>query len=127
MYQAAASIFDAACELQRLRAISAGMGDTNCSHFLLMPGDRLSVPFSVPPEQAQASIVLTAAAVGGSMSEHKVSVVLRMPGGKTLADEGTLARESDGRSERYAVARPGARHARDATTRMCRRNVHCCR
>jgi predicted component of type VI protein secretion system len=42
------------------------------------------------------------------MSEHKVSVVLRMPGGKTLADEGTLARESDGRSERYAVARPGA-------------------
>jgi hypothetical protein len=107
-YRAAASIFDAACELQRLRAISAGMGDTSCSHFLLMPGDRLSVPFSVPPEQAQASIVLTAAAVGGSMSETKVSMVLRMPGGKTLADEGTLARESDGRSERYAVARPGA-------------------
>lgn len=107
-YRAEPSIFDAACERQHQRAITLGLSEAACSRFLLMPGDRLSVPFAVPPEQAQASIVVSSMSVSDPDSEHKVGVVLRLPGGKTLADEGTLARESDGHIERYAIARPAA-------------------
>jgi hypothetical protein len=106
-HKTAGSIFDPACELQRLRALVAAAVQSGCSRFLLMRGDRLSVPFAVPPDQAQASIVLNAASADTPPGVG-LAVILRPPGGKRLLEDDVVAHESDGRGERYAVARPAS-------------------
>jgi hypothetical protein len=105
IYKTASSIFDPACELERVRGLVAGSGDVGCSRFLLMPGDRLSAPFYVPPEQAQGSVVLGAASPDTPPGVG-LGMVLRRPDGKILSPHDAMAHESDGRAERYAIATP---------------------
>jgi hypothetical protein len=104
-YKAAPAIFDPACEMERVRAVVAGSGGAVCSRFLLMPGDRLAVPFDVPPEQSQASIALSAVSAETPPAVG-LGIALRDPSDKVVVDGDVLAHESDGRGERYAIARP---------------------
>jgi hypothetical protein len=105
-YWAADTIFDPACEMERLRTLVSGGAHSPCSRFLLMPGERLQFPLEVPPEQAHGALVLTSTSLGDPAAPVSVDVNLRMPGGEEFTDEMAAAHEADGRTERYALSSP---------------------
>jgi hypothetical protein len=105
-YRPAGAIFDPACEMERLKALVAEGRGVVCSRFLLRNGERLVVPVAVPPEQQQASLVVTSVAVDGDDEQPQVNVLLQRPDGDAVTNEFVLAHEKHGNGERYAIGRP---------------------
>jgi hypothetical protein len=107
-YRPARAIFDPACEMQRVRGALSGASPGGCSRFLLRPGERLSVLVDVPPEQVQAALSVTWAALGKGDADPILKTTLRMPDGKMIAAEGVLSHEVETSAERYAIRSPAA-------------------
>ncbi len=101
------TVFDPACELQRLRALLSGTARPACTRFLLRGGERLVVPVEVPPEQVQAALAVTWVPVGKSDGQLSIRTTLKMPSGKILDEGGALSHEVLPGAERYAIASPG--------------------
>jgi hypothetical protein len=105
-FRPVAAVFDPVCEMERLRTLLSGGARGLCSRYLLRPGENLSVPLTVPPEQSQLALAVTWTVLGKMDGEQSIKTTVRLPGGSMLNAEAALSHEEDTGSERYAVASP---------------------
>ncbi|MEX2390664.1 MAG: VWA domain-containing protein [Dehalococcoidia bacterium] len=55
-YKKLSDVDDLYCEFRRIRSLTSGDPPGSCSAYQVAPGDRLSLPFHVPPNQDQATL-----------------------------------------------------------------------
>jgi hypothetical protein len=107
-FRLAANVFDTACEMARIRTIMNGSAPTRCSRYLLHPGESLSVPLLVPPEQSQLALNVTWLPLGKAEGEPSLRTVLRTPDGGGFASEAALSHQQEATAERFAIGAPAA-------------------